>query len=144
MRNENKTTEKKLQTDRAKDNKLTPGVFLEIYTLGYLMTRETPVYSNEILDSISGNNPIWRPSHGTYIPIINHLAKEGFIDIAEPPIKESENKRRVAVDKRKKYYKITDAGKEFYNERAAVFKDMLITTSNFYNTIANIIPDAEK
>ena len=133
MSNENKTTKRKLQTEKVKDNKLTPGVFLEIYTLGYLINRETPVYSNEIIESISNTNPVWTPSHGTYIPIINNLAKEGFID-------------RIVVDndKKKKYYVITDSGKNYYNERAESFKKMLITTSNFYNTVANIIPDAEK
>lgn len=108
-------------------SKLTPGIFLELYTLGYIIGKDTEVYGKEILDTIKMYNTVWQPSHGTFYPVINNMLKEGLIEYA------------YEYDS-KKYYLVTEIGREYYNARAEVFKDMLLQSSNFYMNIANNLP----
>ena len=63
-------------------SKLTPGIFLELYTLGYIIGKDTEVYGKEILDTIKMYNTVWQPSHGTFYPVINNMLKEGLIEYA--------------------------------------------------------------
>lgn len=108
-------------------SRLTPGIFLELYTLGYIIGKDTEVYGKEILDNIKMYNAVWQPSHGTFYPVINNMLEEGLIEYA------------YEYDSRK-YYAITDIGKDYYNARAQVFKDMLLQSSNFYLNIAKTLP----
>jgi DNA-binding PadR family transcriptional regulator len=41
----------------------------------------------------------------------------------------------------KKYYNITEYGREYFNQRALEFKDVLTKTSEFYSEIARTLPD---
>lgn len=109
-------------------SKLTPGIFLELYTLSYIIGKDTEVYGKEILDSIKLYNTVWHPSHGTFYPVINHMLEEGLIEYA------------YEYDSRK-YYAITEIGKDYYNARVNVFKEMLLQSSNFYLNIANALPE---
>lgn len=108
-------------------SKLTPGVFLELYTLGYIIGKDTEVYGKEILDKINMYNTVWQPSHGTFYPVINHMLKDGLIEYA------------YEFDS-KKYYSITEIGREYYNARVKMFKDMLLQSSNFYMNVADTLP----
>ena len=81
----------------------------------------------EILDNIKKYNAVWHPSHGLFYPVINNMLKEGLIKYA------------YEYDSRK-YYAITDIGKDYYNARVQVFKDMLLQSSNFYLNIAKTLP----
>lgn len=112
---------------RNRKSKLTPGIFLELYTLGYIIGKDTEVYGKEILDNIKMYNTVWQPSHGTFYPVISNMLDEGLIEYA------------YEYDSRK-YYAITEIGKDYYNARVQVFKEMLLQSSNFYSNIAKTLP----
>lgn len=106
------------------DNKFSSGIFLELYTLNLMIKKDDCVYGKEVTDYIGSFNLSWKPSNGTMYPIIEKMLTKGLIEVA-------------TKKERKKLYKITEKGRIYYNERAAEFKQMLIESANFYNTIAS-------
>lgn len=104
-------------------NKMSSSNFLKMYTLSCLIKKEGEVYGKEILDYINSFGTAWQPSHGTFYPVLDSMVKDNLIEKAY----EYESR---------KYYKITETGKQYYEERANDFKKMLIDSSKFYNTIA--------
>lgn len=105
-------------------NKMSSSNFLRMFTLSCLIKKEGEVYGKEILDFIKSFNTPWQPSHGTFYPVLETMVNEGLIEKAY----EYESR---------KYYKVTDLGKQYYIDRADEFKKMLIDSSKFYSTIAN-------
>ncbi|AXU72274.1 TPA: PadR family transcriptional regulator [Clostridioides difficile] len=106
------------------DNKFSSGIFLELYTLNLMIKKDDCVYGKEVTDYIGSFNLSWKPSNGTMYPIIEKMLTKGLIEVA-------------TKKERKKLYKITEKGRIYYNERADEFKQMLIESANFYNTIAS-------
>lgn len=104
-------------------NKMSSSSFLKMYTLSSLIKKDGELYGKEILDYIKGFNTAWQPSHGTFYPALENMVKDGLIEKA------------YEYDSRK-YYRITEIGKQYYEERAKDFKKMLLDASKFYNTIA--------
>lgn len=107
--------------------KITPRAFLELYTLGYIIGKDTEVYGKEIIDCIKDSGISWNPSHGTFYPVLNDLQTNGLIEYV------------YEYDSRK-FYTVTDYGKEYFRERASIFKDQLLQSSNFYKDVADKLP----
>lgn len=107
--------------------KITPRAFLELYTLGYILSKGTEVYGKEIIDCIKESGISWNPSHGTFYPLLNYLQEHGLIEYV------------YEYDSRK-FYNITDYGKEYFKEKADDFKDQLIKSSKFYKDVADKLP----
>ena len=111
-----------------KMSRLSTSNFLELYSLNYIINKDSEVYGKEILDNIKRHNLEWNPSHGSFYPVINSMVKEGLI-------------KCVYEYDAKKYYNITEYGREYFKERVVEFKDILTKTSEFYNEIARTLPD---
>jgi DNA-binding PadR family transcriptional regulator len=116
---------KKLQNDEVK--KINPRGFLELYTLGYIIDKDKEVYGKEIIDYINDFNMSWRPSHGTFYPVLNDLQEHGLIEYV------------YEYDSRK-FYAVTDYGKEYFRERADDFRKQLLRSAKFYKEVAEKLP----
>jgi DNA-binding PadR family transcriptional regulator len=109
-------------------SRLSTSNFLELYSLGYIINKDSEVYGKEILDNIKKHNLEWNPSHGSFYPVINSMVKNGLIHC-------------VYEYEAKKYYNVTEYGREYFNSRVKEFRDTLIKTSEFYNEIAKTLPE---
>jgi PadR family transcriptional regulator PadR len=109
-------------------SRLSTSNFLELYSLSYIINKDSEVYGKEILDNIKKHILEWNPSHGSFYPVINSMVKEGLIQC-------------VYEYEAKKYYSITEYGRDYFKDRVKEFKDTLIKTSEFYNEIARTLPD---
>lgn len=114
----------KAVNSKENDSKFSSSILLELYTLNLMIKKDDYVYGKEVTDYIGSFNLSWKPSNGTMYPIIEKMLTKGLIEVA-------------AKKERKKLYKITEAGRKYYSDRSADFKQMLIESANFYNTIAN-------
>lgn len=104
-------------------NRLSSSTFLELYLLSNMIKRNDAVYGMEILNKINKFDITWRPSHGTLYPVIEDMVKKGLIEFAY----------KVEA---KKYYEITDYGREYYNDRAKEFRKDLVEAARFYRAIS--------
>lgn len=109
-------------------NRLSTSNFLELYSLSYIINKDTEVYGKEILDNIKRYNLSWNPSHGSFYPVINSMLKDGLIEYA------------YEYDA-KKYYNVTEYGRDYFMQRVNLFRDTLLKTSDFYSEIANGLPN---
>ena len=115
------------QTLKEKLDKVTPGNLLAMYTLGYLIKKDSEIYPQEILDETKKFITTWNVSHGTYYPMFKKLKDNGYVNLA------------YIFDSRK-YYQITEAGRAYYEENADRYKELLEINMNFYNSIMNFLP----
>jgi DNA-binding PadR family transcriptional regulator len=109
-------------------SRLSTSNFLELYSLNYIINKDSEVYGKEILDNIKMHNLQWNPSHGSFYPVINSMVKDGLIQC-------------VYEYDSKKYYNITSYGREYFNDRVTQFRDTLVKTSQFYSEIVKTLPD---
>lgn len=114
---------------KAEYNKLFPtkmssSSFLSLYTLFILSKKDQPLYGREILAELQkvANANVWKPSHGTHYPVLKELLKDGYI----------ENVKTISD---KKYYSITELGKEKLELKLVEFKPMVIQSSNFFSNM---------
>jgi len=113
--------------EKKKITKVTPGNLLELFTLGYIMKKNSEVYFKEVLDEIKKFDITWDISHGTYYPVINSMIKHGYVNY-------------IYNYDQKKYYEITSIGRDYYNSNSQNYKELLNKTSEFYTDIARILP----
>lgn len=106
--------------------KMSSSNFLSLYTLFLLSKTSKSLYGKEILQEIQKtiNIDVWKPSHGTLYPLLSDMEKVGLIKVQ----KETPSK---------KYYMITKLGEKELKLRLDEFKDMLIQSSEFFNTVIN-------
>lgn len=107
--------------------RITTGIFLELYTLGNMINREEPVYARELFYKLKEYSLSWAPSNGSFYPIIKGLETKHYIEFS-------------FMKNSKKYYTITELGRDFYNEHATLFKETLCKTASFYLDIAKLMP----
>lgn len=107
-------------------SKMSSSGFLTLFSLYILDKKNEPVYGREIINEIERmmDSTVWKPSHGTLYPILEKLEKEGLVQIVK-----EENSR--------KYYIITEEGREFLDTKKDDFKDMLTSSSRFFNSVIN-------
>lgn len=110
--------------NRVFPSKISGSSFLLLYTLFLLNKRSEPLYGREMLEQIQAtvNVEIWKPSNGTYYPLLENMVTAGLIVIA--------NDTGI-----KKYYSITKAGKIELKNKLGEFKTMLIQSSNFFSNV---------
>ncbi|MBK5241845.1 PadR family transcriptional regulator [Clostridium sp.] len=126
----------KIDTDHdytAKYNKLFPtkmssSNLLLIYTLFLLDKSDEPLYGKEMLTEIerAGSTNIWKPSHGTYYPLLDDMVKSGYIN-------------NVKTTNSMKFYDITDIGRQELIFKRGEFRTMLIESSKFFSNILSQI-----
>ncbi|MBU3114624.1 PadR family transcriptional regulator [Clostridium lacusfryxellense] len=126
----------KIDTDhdyKAKYNKLFPtkmssSNLLLIYTLFLLDKSDEPLYGKEMLTEIerAGSTDIWKPSHGTYYPLLDDMVKAGYIN-------------NVKTTNSMKFYDITDIGRQELIFKRSEFRTMLIESSKFFSNILSQI-----
>lgn len=97
--------------------------FLRMSTLSYMMDKKCAVYGREIITHIKDRGAIWSPSHGSLYPLLNEMVKDNLLYVDD-------------MVGKKKYYQLTDEGRDYYKKAATDFVDMLITTSKFYENFA--------
>lgn len=113
--------------EQKKITKITPGNLLELFTLGYIMKKDSEVYFKEVLDEIKSFDITWDISHGTYYPVINSMIKNGYINY-------------MYDYNQKKYYEITPVGRDYYKSNSEHYKKLLSKTSKFYKDVAKVLP----
>ncbi|EKQ57246.1 MULTISPECIES: PadR family transcriptional regulator [unclassified Clostridium] len=123
----------KAEYNRMFPTKMSSSNFLLFYTLFLLNKKSEPLYGKEMLIEIqrSVSVDIWKPSHGTYYPLLEEMVKAGYIEI-------------VKNTTSKKFYSITELGKKELELRLAEFKPMLIKASDFFSKVSNIIYDSDQ
>lgn len=104
-------------------NTLSSKDFLKMSTLSYMMDKNSAVYGREIITHIQEKDTVWKPSHGSLYPLLSEMVDEKLLYIDDE------------VGKRK-FYQMTNEGREYYKKAASEFVEMLITTSNFYADFA--------
>ena len=104
--------------------KMSSSNFLSFYTLHVLAVENRPLYGKEILDSLHDiiGSAIWKPSHGTLYPILSKLTKGNLIE-------------KVTIDDDKKYYVITDLGREELELKMREFKPLIIDSYKFFSKL---------
>lgn len=104
-----------------KYKKLFPGVlssnsFLTVYIL-HMLNRNTKMYGKEIVDSIGSRlKGLWVPSHGLVYPLLRKLEAMGFV----VGVWEGRGDKKT-----KRYYEITDLGREALVKETKVMQPML-------------------
>lgn len=101
--------------------------FLKMCTLSYIVEKNDSAYGREIMENLKENlkskESLWFPSHGSLYPTLDEMVKNEILYIEE-----EEGKR--------KYYKLTKKGEEYYKEASKDFVDTLKKTSKFYEEMA--------
>jgi DNA-binding PadR family transcriptional regulator len=100
--------------------------FLKMCTLSYIIEKGDSAYGREIMSHIKSKKSVWTPSHGSLYPLLNDMVSDKVLYIDE-----EEGKR--------KYYKLTRKGKEYYKKASSDFVDTLKQTSKFYESLAGEI-----
>jgi DNA-binding PadR family transcriptional regulator len=115
--------------------KMSSSNFIQLYTL-YLLSKTQYMYGKQILNELISvvSEEVWKPSHGTLYPLLALLQKDGFIEVAKIEKVEFLNRRDNRI---KKYYSITEKGREELDFRLEEFKNRLIGSSSFFKTIVN-------
>lgn len=112
--------------DSLLQTKLSSSTLLELYSLNTMIRNsETGICGKHILDDIYNNNSIWAPSHGTLYPLLAKMQENGYITEIE------------GTDFKKKLYRITKKGLEYYKQNANNLKYMLLESSMFYKTMCD-------
>lgn len=104
-------------------NTLSSKDFLRMSTLSYMAEKNSSAYGREIITHIKEKDSVWTPSHGSLYPLLSEMVDDKLLYIDDEIGK-------------KKYYQMTEKGKEYYKKASSEFVDMLITTSNFYASFA--------
>lgn len=117
------------------NGKLSSTNFLKIYTLFMLKTLDKPLYGKEILNELNNmyNKDDWKFSHGTLYPILATMEASGLITRYEKPNEVSTENRKNA----KRYYVITDKGKELLDSKLEDFKYSMLASSQFFDKMIN-------
>lgn len=101
--------------------------FLKMCTLSYIVEKNDSAYGREIMENLKDNlkskDSLWLPSHGSLYPALEEMVEKEILYIDE-----EEGKR--------KYYKLTKKGEEYYKEASKDFVDTLKKTSKFYEEMA--------
>lgn len=104
--------------------------FLKMCTLSYIAQKNDSAYGREIMENLKedlkSKDSLWFPSHGSLYPTLNEMVKSEILYIEEE-------------EGMRKYYKMTEKGKEYYKEASKDFVDTLKKTSKFYEEMANTI-----
>lgn len=112
-------------------NKSSSNDFLKLYTLTFILEKGRPVYGKEVISRIRSFHTAWTPSHGTLYPLLDKMIEEGLI--------EHSHSKNI-----KKYYNITEKGKEYYVKEIPKFREMLISTVDFYTTAVREMESAKE
>ena len=104
-------------------NKISSSIFLKLCALSLMIKKDEPVYGREILAYVENFNTSWKPSHGTLYPILATMIEDELI--SSP----------YECDHRK-YYEITEKGKQYYNETSKEVKKILADTAKFYRAMS--------
>ena len=124
---------------RDDSTRITPGNLLQFYTLGYILRKQEPIYRQDIIvDFISFTSSTinWGVSNGTYYPLFKKIVDNGYITWAYD--------EKIPGRNTRKYYEITEVGKQYYKDNAYKYKDLLNTTSKFYNNIIGFLPEIKE
>lgn len=100
-----------------------------MYTLGYLIKKDSEIYAQEILDETKKFVTTWNVSNGTYHPVLKKLRDNMYIEYAYDFEYDSH-----------KYYRITEAGKRYYKENSERYKELLELNMKFYESMKNFLP----
>lgn len=102
--------------------KMSSSSFLLLYTLFILDKKAEPLYGKEILSEIQKcvRADIWKPSNGTYYPLLDDMVKSGYIEM-------------VKSSNSKKFYAITELGTSTLALKLGEFKPILIGASEFFS-----------
>lgn len=105
-------------------SKMSSSGFLTLFSLYVLDRRNEPVYGKEIIHEIESmlDSSVWSPSHGTLYPVLEKLSDANMIKT----IKEKNSR---------KYYIITDEGRELLQSKLSEFKESLTLTNVFFDNI---------
>lgn len=110
--------------------KMSTNSFLTIYILHLLAKKGERMYGKEIIDKIEERfNSMLKPSHGLVYPILHKLEQEGLVQ----SITTSKN-----LQKPRRYYRITEKGREVLETEANRFKPALFEA---YTVLASAIQD---
>lgn len=111
--------------------KLSSSNVLKLYTL-YLLNYNKRMYGKEILDTIATitNKIVWKPSHGTLYPLLQDMIKQGHI-------------KEESTEGCRRYYSITESGREEYRKNKEAFKDMILYSSQFYENLLSSLYNHE-
>lgn len=120
-------------------NKVSSTAFVTICTLRSINSRDK-TYGLQIIDDIVNMNrptdaPIWKPAHSMLYGIIGRLKNEEcIVEVEEDDLKSN----IITTDKRqRKYYSITEKGKERLKELTQQYEEVLFSTSYFFNKLIN-------
>lgn len=116
-------------------NSISSKDFLKMCSLSYIAEKNDSAYGREILENLKDNlkdkDSLWFPSHGSLYPSLRELVEGGYLYVEE-----EEGKR--------KYYKLTQEGKDYYKKASVDFVDTLQKTSDFYQRVANDLISIDK
>lgn len=129
---------KEPQTNNIKNeefDRITPGNLLQFYILGYLIKKREPIYKQEVIDELrklTASTIKWNLSNGTLFPLFQKTIDNGYVKWRYDDKRSSRNTKR--------YYDITETGRQYYKDNAYKYKDLLNTTSKFYSTLVDYLP----
>lgn len=114
----------KAQYNRIFPTKMSSSNFLLLYTLFLLDKKSEPLYGKEMLREIQRNvsDDIWKPSHGTYYPLLEDMVKAGYIKF-------------IKNISSMKFYAITELGTKELELRLGEVRPMLIESSKFFSKV---------
>lgn len=103
--------------------KMSSSNFLTLYSL-YLLDKYDTLYGKEILNHITGvlGSNVWNPSHGTLYPLLQDLEGKGFVTSSEE-------------QQSKKYYRLTEKGRNELESRMYNSKHMVKESYNFFKNV---------
>ena len=101
--------------------------FLTMYALYVLKHKERPAFGKEILDELRSllNSENWKLSHGTLYPALHRMEMSGLIK----QVNEEDRSRN------RKFYVITTAGLEYFDENFSEFKRNVASSKKFFNRV---------
>lgn len=114
----------KSEYNRISPTKISSSSFLELYTLFLLNKSAEPLYGKEILREIQRDvgTDIWKPSHGTFYPLLQDMVLAGYIKI-------------INTASSMKFYTITELGAKELEVRLREFKPILMHSAKFFSTV---------
>ena len=124
LKNVNPKHDYKAEYTRLFPTKMSSSNFLSFYTLHILAEENRPLYGKEILALLQNTigSAVWKPSHGTLYPILSKLTKNSLIE-------------NVNIAEDKKYYAITELGREELEIKMKEFKPMIIESYKFFSNL---------
>lgn len=114
----------KAEYTRLFPTKMSSSNFLSFYTLHVLAKQNRPLYGKEILAFLQDTigSAVWKPSHGTLYPILNKLTANNLIE-------------NIKIEEDKKYYAITELGRDELEIKMREFKPMIIESYKFFSKL---------